>query len=289
MNLFALRIFKPSHIFVLCLLALLAACGQPAPQVTPEPGEATLKTASFTGTADYNATGALSFVQQGSKQILRFADNFQVSAGPDLHVWLIKDTNDLSDVTELGRLIATSGSQEYSLPGDFELADYSHVYIWCRGAGQLFGEASLTSEPPTAPVEPAPTNPTPSEPAPEIPAPSEPGNPPATPAPPANPPAPQVILQGSFTLDSSGSVQIVQTGSTRTLELNSDFMANGTNDISVWLAEDSSGSGFIDLGRIETSGAQRVTLPENIDFETLNHVIIWCNRFPSVIGDAVLQ
>ncbi len=366
-----------SYSSLFTLVLLLVACGQSSPQAMPEPGELTLKTAVFTGTVDYSAKGSAQFIQQGSNFLLRFADDFEVSAGPDLHVWLVKDEADLSSVIDLGSLKANQNAQEYSLPEGSQINDYSHVYIWCELVSELFGKADFsgtTSSPtePPLPEEPEPSTPeTPEEP--ENPNPSNPdpennipvaaaqslsvsagtslnitlsasdsdldtlsyritrqptqgslsslqndmlsytansnalgsdsfefvandGKGDSAPAIitleliPAVAPTPEVILTAELvSLDSRGSVQVVQTGLERSLELLDNFRANGTNDISVWLAEDSMATGFIDLGRINISGAQSITIPDGIDLSQLNHVIIWCNQFPSIIGEAELR
>ena len=345
------------------LVLFLVACGQSRPQVMPVPGELTLKTAVFTGTADYSAKGSAQFIQQGSDFLLRFADDFEVSAGPDLHVWLVKDETDLSTVINLGSLKANQKAQEYRLPAGSQVNDYSHVYIWCELVSELFGKADFsgTASNPTEP--PLPDTPNPSNPDPEnnIPVASpqslsvaageslsitlsasdsdldtlsyritrqptqgslsslqndmlsytansnaqgsdsfefvaNDGKADSAPAIitleliSASTPTPEIILTAEFSsLDSRGSVQVVQTGLERSLELLDNFRANGTNDVSVWLAEDAMATGFIDLGRINITGAQSIAIPDGIDLSRLNHVIIWCNRFPSIIGEAELR
>jgi len=73
-------------------------------------------------------------------------DNFKVTPGPDLFVYLsknqdIKNTKDLGEFISLGKLKSSRGNQQYALPEDYQ--DYHSVVIWCRAFGVLFSVAEL--------------------------------------------------------------------------------------------------------------------------------------------------
>jgi hypothetical protein len=71
--------------------------------------------------------------------------NFSVTRGPDLYVYLSKNTNikdnGMGEFTNLGKLKSSKGNQNYSLPEDWK--NYNSVVIWCKAFGVLFSEAEL--------------------------------------------------------------------------------------------------------------------------------------------------
>jgi hypothetical protein len=90
-------------------------------------------------------------LEDGSK-VLRL-ENLNTSDGPQLEVW-ITDAPVIEGVDgwfvfddgkyeSLGDLKATEGNQNYQLPDDIELADFSSVSIWCSRFAVSFGAAQL--------------------------------------------------------------------------------------------------------------------------------------------------
>lgn len=80
----------------------------------------------------------------GSKT-LRF-ENFSVTNGPDLFVYVTDDSNvrdGLTSFTNIGALKGNKGNQNYPLPNDLTITDNTKVLIWCRAFGVLFAEAAL--------------------------------------------------------------------------------------------------------------------------------------------------
>lgn len=80
-----------------------------------------------------------------SGPVLRL-ENFSVTPGPDLVVYLSKEksfstTRDLGSYVSLGKLQKFKGEQVYSLPADY--VDYATVIIWCRAFSVLFSFATL--------------------------------------------------------------------------------------------------------------------------------------------------
>ena len=81
--------------------------------------------------ADYG-TGAVRIVRVGETRILRF-DNVDIAGAPDVYVYL----SDRSDgqpgaFIDLGRLKATNGSFNYTIPASTDLGAVRSVVLWCR-------------------------------------------------------------------------------------------------------------------------------------------------------------
>lgn len=100
----------------------------------------------FQGAGDgiHNASGKATvlYLEDGSS-VLRF-ENFRVTNGPDLYVYLSTDRN-ASDYVDLGQLKANSGNQNYDLPDGVDLSKYDTVIIWCKAFSVYFGGAELSS------------------------------------------------------------------------------------------------------------------------------------------------
>ena len=78
-------------------------------------------------------------------RILRL-ENCKSTNGPDLYVYLSKDARSISDgYIELGRLKGNIGNQNYHIPDDVNLGEYSYALIWCKQFSVLFGYANLAT------------------------------------------------------------------------------------------------------------------------------------------------
>lgn len=79
------------------------------------------------------------------KRIVRF-DQFEVTNGPDLYVYLVKnptptDKASLGKFLNLGKLKGTTGSQNYEIPPGAD--GYDTIVIWCQQFGVLFSYAAM--------------------------------------------------------------------------------------------------------------------------------------------------
>jgi len=88
---------------------------------------------------------AMLYPNTTSGPTLRLED-FSVTRGPDLYVYLSKNSNissssELGEFYSLGTLKSSKGNQNYSLPDNHE--EYSSVVIWCKSFGVLFSSATL--------------------------------------------------------------------------------------------------------------------------------------------------
>ncbi|MEO0497198.1 MAG: DM13 domain-containing protein [Pseudomonadota bacterium] len=75
---------------------------------------------------------------------------FEVTNGPDLEVWLVKnpDPQSSADVkasewVSLGQLKGNIGDQSYAIPEGVDLGEYGSAVIWCEQFGVLFSVATL--------------------------------------------------------------------------------------------------------------------------------------------------
>ena len=94
----------------------------------------------------HQGSGTAKLIEADGKTILRFED-FSVTSGPDLYVYLSKsetptgDVESLGDYLDLGLLKGTMGNQNYELPAGS--GDYKTAVIWCKRFGVLFSYAVM--------------------------------------------------------------------------------------------------------------------------------------------------
>jgi hypothetical protein len=100
----------------------------------------------FVGAGDgtHNAEGVAKEIDtEDGRKFIRF-ENFKVTNGPDLYVYLATDQS-ASDFVDIGKLKANNGNQNYEIPDGTDLAKYKTVVIWCKAFSVLFGSAELTA------------------------------------------------------------------------------------------------------------------------------------------------
>ena len=102
-----------------------------------------LKTGNFKD-ADFfhHAEGIAKIIQTGDQSFLRF-ENFEVTNGPDLRVYLTSG-GDVKNGIHLDKLKASTGDQNYSLSDDIDVEMYDTVVIYCQPFGVYFGQASMS-------------------------------------------------------------------------------------------------------------------------------------------------
>jgi hypothetical protein len=132
------------------------------PTATPEPtaeptpsGPVALRSGQF-NTIDnlHSGTGTATLVQQpDGSHVLRFQENFSVTFGPDLFVWLAGHPEPIANEdaqsqgwVNLGGLQSREGAQEYVIPPDVNVDEYQSALVWCRAFGQIMTSAPLTEE-----------------------------------------------------------------------------------------------------------------------------------------------
>lgn len=100
-----------------------------------------IKSGSFEGLAGHSAQGLAKIIQVGDTTYLRFED-FQVTNGPDLRVYLTPD-GDVKNGIHLEKLKGSKGDQNYLLD-DIDVGSLNVVVVYCQPFGAYFGEAKLT-------------------------------------------------------------------------------------------------------------------------------------------------
>ena len=98
--------------------------------------------AAVTGTLGHPASGTARVVMAEGKRYVRY-ENFKTLNGPDLYVYLAKDT-DAAEYVSLGRVRATEGNINYEIPAGVDVAQYPYVLTWCKAFGILFNHAKLS-------------------------------------------------------------------------------------------------------------------------------------------------
>lgn len=109
-------------------------------------------TAVLTGTftdadAAHKGSGSATIYQQNENLILRFED-FNVTNGPDLHVYLstsANPTDDIGDYIDLGELKGNIGDQNYDIPTGTDISQYQSIIIYCQPFSVVFSTAMLSS------------------------------------------------------------------------------------------------------------------------------------------------
>ncbi|TLX80907.1 MAG: DM13 domain-containing protein [Thaumarchaeota archaeon] len=89
----------------------------------------------------HEAKGKAEIISVGKIAFLRF-ENFEVTNGPDLHVYMTSDGNVTSGI-DLGKLKGSKGDQNYALNG-IDIKTYHVVVIYSQPFHVYFAEAKLS-------------------------------------------------------------------------------------------------------------------------------------------------
>jgi hypothetical protein len=133
-------------IFILPLLLLLISCEvegyltrdveltSPIPENTPP-----LATGNFMPTSGIKVTGSAKIYLNGNQSEVRLED-FSISSGPDLKVYLSKNDTP-TDFVNLGNLTSAT---VYAIPTQVNVSSYKYVLIHCQQYSHLFAVAQLS-------------------------------------------------------------------------------------------------------------------------------------------------
>ena len=99
------------------------------------------KLGAFQGLKGHEATGKAEVISVGDISFLRFED-FEVTNGPDLHVYMTKN-GDVDSGIDLGKLKGNKGNQNYPL-GEIDTNVYNTVVIYCQPFHVYFASAKLS-------------------------------------------------------------------------------------------------------------------------------------------------
>lgn len=96
---------------------------------------------AISDTPAHPASGVVSVLKMGETYTLRY-ENFKTINGPDLRVYLSTDLK-ATEFIDLGKLKATEGNVNYTIPPGTDLARYRYALVWCEDFGVLFNSADL--------------------------------------------------------------------------------------------------------------------------------------------------
>lgn len=101
-----------------------------------------------------------------------------------------------------------------------------------------------------------------------------------------------LISEGVFSSNSystSGAVKLYTQNNTKTVVFENFKTSNGP-DLRVYLSTSTTNSSFIDLGKLKsTSGNFSYTIDSTINTSTYKFVLIWCEDFSVLFGNAPLK
>ena len=66
-------------------------------------------------------------------------EDFEVTNGPDLYVYLVDENQETKDGVSLGKLKGNIGNQNYELPEGTEIIEGMKIVIWCKQFNVDFG------------------------------------------------------------------------------------------------------------------------------------------------------
>ena len=97
-------------------------------------------TGSFIGAdSSHQAMGTVTV----SEKNVRLED-FEVTNGPDLYVYLVEEGQDTKEGVSLGKLKGNIGNQNYEVPQDATVTEGMKIVIWCKQFNVDFGMAELS-------------------------------------------------------------------------------------------------------------------------------------------------
>ncbi|MFQ5553062.1 MAG: DM13 domain-containing protein [Thermoplasmata archaeon] len=110
---------------------------------TPTGFSSVIATGAFVdGEPGHTSSGEARLLHDGSGYVLRF-ENFSVTNGPGLYVYLAKGPRVADGDPELGPLKASQGFSNYAIPEGVDPRTYGYVVIWCKPFLVQFGYAAL--------------------------------------------------------------------------------------------------------------------------------------------------
>lgn len=96
-------------------------------------------------------------------------------------------------------------------------------------------------------------------------------------------------LQGSGSYTVSGDVKVYEDKDKKRSLVFENFSTSAGPDLRIYLAEDKSVTGFVEISNMVKNGNAVFSLSANIDLQKKNHVLIWCKKFAVLFGSAQLK
>lgn len=128
------------------------ATPQPEPTTTSAPSTIVAQGMFEGADAAHQGAGSAKIVRGEDGDLMLQFEDFSVTDGPDLYVYLSSSTapgsgGALGNYVDLGLLQSVTGDQTYDIPEDVAVEDYSSVVIYCLAYEVLFAHAPLSSSP----------------------------------------------------------------------------------------------------------------------------------------------
>ena len=100
--------------------------------------------------SSFNIKGDWQIVKENGQTIFRISENFKTKNGPDLKLFLsrkavtdVTGSTATTDAVRLGALKSNKGSQDYIIPANIDLSQFSSILIHCEAFSKLWGGANL--------------------------------------------------------------------------------------------------------------------------------------------------
>lgn len=98
----------------------------------------------------FSLKGSVTIEQRGDHTVIVFSDDFRTKNGPDLKVFLSKQSvanatgrSATSQAVRLGVLQSNKGAQEYVLPKGINIADFNSLLVHCEAYSKLWGGVDI--------------------------------------------------------------------------------------------------------------------------------------------------
>lgn len=137
---------------LLMFMLLLTGCGSDSPMTAAqleemdEPNTASFRQGPFQPTPDIGkeAAGTVTLNTLSSNALqVQFSEDFSVTDGPGLFVFLSNGEFPTSDAINIGAFISPSGAQTYTVPDGVTLDTYTFILVHCVPYNVTFAFAEL--------------------------------------------------------------------------------------------------------------------------------------------------
>jgi hypothetical protein len=125
------------------------AAPEPDPTMIGESSTVVAQGAFVGADAAHQGSGSARIVRRGDGDFVLQLEDFSVTDGPDLYVYLSSSTapgsgGALGSYVDLGLLQSATGDQTYDIPDETAVEDYASVVIYCLAYEVLFAHAPLS-------------------------------------------------------------------------------------------------------------------------------------------------
>ena len=122
-----------------------AQAASPQASPTPAPAQAALLAQGTfrDGAPGHNGKGTARIVRDAQGDLILRFENFSVTNGPDLYIYITTSSGYEGERIKLGRLKATDGNQNYPIPAGTDISRFRSAIVWCDAFSTLFAAATF--------------------------------------------------------------------------------------------------------------------------------------------------